>query len=65
MKTQTVPAPWGGYDTETADASLAANKCRLLKNCLPGRPGKTPIRGPLRRPRDTDSAATEIGRAHV
>lgn len=57
MKTQTIPSPWGGYDTETTDGQLAANKCRLLKNMLPGRPGKVVLRGPLRRARDTDSAA--------
>lgn len=57
LTSQTVSAPWGGYDTETADAHLAANKARLLKNMLPGRPGKAVLRGPLRRPRDTDSAA--------
>lgn len=56
LSTQTISAPWGGYDTETADAHLAANKGRLLKNLLPGRPGKAVLRGPLRRPRDTDSA---------
>lgn len=57
LATQTISAPWGGYDTETADAHLSANKARLLKNLLPGRPGKAVLRGPLRRPRDTDSAA--------
>lgn len=57
LTTQTISAPWGGYDTETADAHLGANKARLLKNLLPGRPGKAVLRGPLRRPRDTDSAA--------
>lgn len=55
--TQTISAPWGGYDTETADAHIASNKSRLLKNLLPGRPGKAVLRGPIRRPRDTDSAA--------
>jgi hypothetical protein len=57
LTTQTISAPWGGYDTETADAHISANKSRLLKNLLPGRPGKAVLRGPLRRPRDTDSAA--------
>lgn len=57
LKTQTIPSPWGGYDTETTDGQLAANKCRLLKNMLPGRPGKAVLRGPIRRPRDTDSGA--------
>lgn len=57
MPTQTIPSPWGGYDTETTDGQLPANKCRLLKNMLPGRPGKVVLRGPLRRARDTDQAA--------
>lgn len=56
LRTQTIPAPWGGYDTETSDATIAANKCRLLKNLLPGRPGKAPLRGPVRRNANTDSA---------
>lgn len=57
LLSQTISAPWGGYDTETADAHISANKGRILRNLLPGRPGKAVLRGPLRRPRDTDSAA--------
>jgi hypothetical protein len=57
LLSQTVPSPWGGYDTETADAHIAANKCRLLKNLLPGRPGKVVLRGPIRRSASTDSAS--------
>lgn len=57
LQTQTLPAPWGGYDTETADAHIGSNRSRLLRNLLPGRPGKAVLRGPLRRPRDTDSAS--------
>jgi hypothetical protein len=57
LLSQTIPSPWGGYDTETADAHIAANKCRLLKNLLPGRPGKVVLRGPVRRSASTDSAA--------
>lgn len=57
LTSQTISAPWGGYDTETADAHISANKGRILRNLLPGRPGKAVLRGPLRRPRDTDSAA--------
>jgi hypothetical protein len=54
LSTQTIPSPWGGYDTETADAHIAAHKARLLRNLLPGRPGKVVLRGPIRRSSNTD-----------
>jgi hypothetical protein len=58
LSTQTIPSPWGGYDTETADAHIAAHKARLLRNLLPGRPGKVVLRGPIRRSSNTNPAVT-------
>lgn len=55
LAAQTVAAPWGGYDTQTPDTQMAANKCRILRNLLPGRPGRVVLRGPLTRSTTIDS----------
>jgi hypothetical protein len=44
----TIPVPYDGLDTDTAENAMPFTRARIHQNWLPGLKGKLPVRGPLK-----------------